>query len=555
MTGPIKVLSWEFVRRMAATVPLIILIMLLGPLGVEGLFWVAGLAIDEPGFPELSWHCVYLGLGFILMATPLVEAYKGACQRIFALPVSNRFIASWMMVTAIVAVVGQELIVHGLYGVTLSKASMNAIFGDNSQLIGSCQPVFAMTISMLMAMYWSLRKFSFRRLLFCGLLACSLVFWVGSHYYPRGFDSAARPWPGFSLVDTAVCAVIIGLSWFVTWKGIARERCGDNIGYSPEKRVEDITAWIKSIIFPDGVRDHDSPEAAVAWNEWRRCGRDAALAGGLGFGTFLAILLFCVFGSRRGLEGVVALMFIIPSALGFLSGSVLGVLAPASSRERITMFMATSPMSDSRLARGLISNAWQTTVVAWGLAIIPGMLALVAAIFRDGSASFLVQIERFDQLSDWPFGAVLMMPMALLASGILAWILTATFAVLHWTGNQLLPLFVLVGVMAHVMLLSLLSFFLEKETIVLLSEVSMSIAAIVIVAGSLCAFRTTIQRKMMEPGSATLLLSFWAVESLLCWFIVPAPPLHRLFVIGVLMLSVSPVAFAPLAISRNRHVA
>lgn len=555
MTGPIKALSWEFCRRMVLTAPMIVAILLLGPLGIEGLFWVAKLPMPEAGIAALSWHCLYLALGFILMATPLVEAYKGAYQRIFAFPVSNSFITSWMMATSIIAVMGQELIVHSLYGLTLSDWSIRAIFGDAPSLIGPCQAIFATTISMLMAMFWSLKRFSFRKLLVCGLLAGCLIFWFASHYYPRGFSASAQSWMNFSILDSAICTFVVVTSWLVTRKGIARERCGDNIGYSLEKRVEEITTWIKSIIFPDGVRDHESPEAAIAWNEWRRCGRDAALAGGLGFGTFLAILLFCVFGSRRGLEGVVALMFIIPSALGFLSGSVIGILAPPNGRERMTMFMSTSPMSDARLARGLLSNAWRTTLVAWGLAIIPGMLALVAAIFRDGSASFLVQIERFDQLSNWPFGAILIMPMALLASAVLAWTLTVTIAVLHWTGNHLLPLFFLVGVMAHVIVLMVLSFFLDKETIDLLREASMSIAALAIFFGSMFGFWSAVKRKMIEPGSAGALLSFWVVESLLVWFIVPAPPLHRLFVMGVLMLSVSPVAFAPLAISRNRHAA
>ena len=459
-----------------------------------------------------------------------------------------------MMVTAMVAVVGQELVVHSLYEVTLSGSSMKALFGDNSHLIGPCQPVFAMAISMLMAMYWSVKKFSFRKLLVCGVLATCLIFWAGSHYYPRGFNAAAQSWTGFSILDTAVCATVVLVSWFVTRKGIARERCGDNIGYSLEKRVEHITSWIKAIIFPDGVRDHDSPEAAIAWSQWRHCGRNAALAAGIGFGTLLATVLFSSFGSRRGLEGIVVLLFIIPGVVGFLTGSVLGILAPSTARERITMFLATSPVSDARLARGLLSNARRTSLIAWAVAVALGLLSLGAAVIYDGVDSLLREIDRFNQTSEWAYG-VMILPMALLAFGILAWTLTATFAVLHWTGNHILPFFALVGVMAHIILLMVLSFFLDKETITLLREVSMSIAAIAIVAGSLWAFQTTIQRKMIEPGSAMLLLSFWAVESLLVWFIVPAPPLPRLFVMGVLMLSVSPVAFAPLAISRNRHVA
>ena len=554
MTGPIKILTWEFCRRMVLTAPLIVGILLLGPLGLEGLFWLTGFPTSDADIPALSWHCVYLALGFILMATPLVEAYKSAHRRMFAFPVSNKFIATWMMISSIVAVVGQELIVHGICEVTLSDWSIRVIFGEDSRLIGPCQPVFAMTIAMLMAMYWNMKKFSFLKLFVCGMLSICLIFWIGSHYYPRGFYHAAQAWTSFSTLDTAVCAIVIGISWFVTRKGIARERCGDNIGYSLEIRIEEITTWFKSIIFPDGVREHDSPEAAIAWNQWRHCGRDAALAAGLGFGTLLAILLYSVFGSRRGLEGVVALSFIIPGAVGFLTGSVLGILAPPSARERITMFLATSPMSDARLARGLLANAWQTNLIAWMLAVIPGSLALGAAILRDGNASFFRQIERLDLLTDWPFGAMIL-PIALLASAVLAWTLTATFAVLHWTGNLLLPVFTMVGIMTYAIAIMLLSFFLEKETIDWLRDASLTIAALAIVVGSLVAFSVAIKRKMIERGSATLLLSFWVIESLLVWFIVPAPPLHRLFVMGVLMLSVSPVAFAPLVISRNRHVA
>ena len=158
MTGPIKALSWEFVRRLVLTAPLIISIVLLGPVGIEWLFWAADLPMAEADIPALTWHCVYLALGFLLMATPLVEAYKGTYQRMFAFPVSNRFIASWMMVSAMLAVVGQELLVHSLYGFTLSDWSMRAIFGDNHSLIGPCQPGFAVMISILMAMCWSLKK-------------------------------------------------------------------------------------------------------------------------------------------------------------------------------------------------------------------------------------------------------------------------------------------------------------------------------------------------------------------------------------------------------------
>ena len=77
----------------------------------------------------------------------------------------------------------------------------------------------------------------------------------------------------------------------------------------------------------------------------------------------------------------------------------------------------------------------------------------------------------------------MIVPVALLASGVLAWTLTATFAVLHWTGNHLVPFFAIVGVLAVVMGLALLSFFVEKETLILLREGVMMVGAAGIVAG------------------------------------------------------------------------
>jgi len=554
MTGPIKALSWEFVRRLSLSVPLIIPMLILAPSGIEGLFWIAGLPTAGEDLPPLSWHCLYLALGFLLMAVPLVEAYKGAYQRILAYPVSNAFIANWMIVSSVVTLVGQEFLVHWIYGFTLSDWSYRAVFGANSVLVGPCQPIFAMTISMLMAMFWSLRHFKFRKLLVCGLLVNCLTFWIGSHYYPRGFGAGATSWTTLTFFDGAVIATVIAASWFVTWRGIARERCGDNVEHSFENRVDVLTQRIRAILFPDRLQDHDSHETALAWNQWRQTGRSASLAGGFGFGTLLAILLFSVYGGRRGPEGVVFLLFLIPSLVGFLAGSVLGILAPPSSRERMTMFLATSPVSDARLARGLLRNAWRTTMIAWVLVIIPGLLAIGAAILRDGTTSLQVQIDRLNQTPDSPFG-VMILPLALLGSALLAWMLTATFVVLNWTGNQWVPFFFIVVILADVILIMLLSFFLEKETITLLRETSIGIASFAIVVSSAWAFWTTFKRKMMEPGSATLLLSFWGIESLACWFYAPAPPHYRLFAIGILMLSVSPVAFAPLAISRNRHVA
>lgn len=554
MTDPIKALSWEFFRRLLVTVPLTLPMMIIGPLGIEGLFWVAGLPMAGELIAALRWQILYLAMGFALMATPLVEAYKGLYQRIMTFPVSNKFIATWMMASAIVAVVGQELLIHWLYGFTLSDWSYRAIFGIQTSLLGPSQPVFATMVSLLMAMFWSLREFRFRKVLVCGLLLGILCFWIGGHYFTYGPSAGMKEWTSLSLSDATICVVVIAASWLVTWRGIARERCGDNVGHSFDDRAVVLSATIEEILFPDRVRIHKSPEAAITWSQWRYCGRNVALGGGFGLGALQGFIAYCVFGSRQAPEGIMTILFLIPGIVGLLTGSVLGSLAPPTNREGITMFLSAAPLSDVRLSRGLLWNAWRTTLIAWGLVTVAGLLACGAMIAWDGLTSVSVQIDHLNRSSKHSFG-VMILPLAVLGSVLLAWMLTATLAVMHWTGNRLLPVFAIVGVLAHTILLSLLTFFLEQETITLLREVSMGIAALAIFIGSMWAFWTTFQRKMIEPGSAALLLSFWLVQSLLCWYFVPAPVLHRLFVIGILMLTVSPIAFAPLAISRNRHVA
>ncbi|MFT5326645.1 MAG: hypothetical protein ACI8P0_004522, partial [Planctomycetaceae bacterium] len=246
MTGPIKALTWEFTRRLSLTVPLLISVLLLGPLGLEGLFWVADLPMDQADtMKPLSLHFLYLALGFTLMATPLVEAYKGSCQRIFALPVSNQFIASWMMVTAIVAVVGQDLLVRWLYGCILSDWSYSGIFGNTRSVIGTSQPVFATLVSMLLAMLWTLKYFKFRKLLVCVALVGLFGYWVISHS-STGFALPKESWVDFTILDTTVCVAVIAASWLFTCKGIERERCGDNIGFSFENRVDVVTTRCRS---------------------------------------------------------------------------------------------------------------------------------------------------------------------------------------------------------------------------------------------------------------------------------------------------------------------
>jgi hypothetical protein len=561
MTGPVKELTWEFIRRLSMTVPMLIPAMILIPMALEGLFRIVGLQIGVGDIPPLSWHCVYLVLGFMLLAVPLIEAYKGVHQRLYALPISNKVIASWMMISAVVTVVCQEVLVHWLYGFTLSEVSYVAVFGKYQSVLSTCQPIFATAVCIMMAMFWNMKFFRFRKLLVCVFVWILYISWIFSRYFPHGFHFPNRlsrepeAWMTLSVTDCVICLSIIAASWVVTYRGIVRDRCGDNVGHSFLIRAEAFTARLLAIVFPDGSRTHNSPEAAVAWHEWRSRGRDAAVAGVIGLGLLLSMIVF-MGGSSRGRNPVVGVMLLllVPGILGMLVGSVLGVLAPPASRERMTNFLATTPVSDARLARGLLRNAFRTTLIAWVLVLIPGILALVASLLYKGTAAFLVSVERLNHDPDFRLGAMTI-PCVLAVSFLLAWTLTGTLAVLHWTGSRYLGLVILVAGIADFIMLFVLRFTMSEETHAIVKEATFGIVSGFIVIGSALGFGAALKRKLIEPGSAAMLLSFWVLEAVLCWLHVPAPAMHRLFLGGILILSVSPVALAPLALSRNRHAA
>ena len=114
---------------------------------------------------------MYLPLSFILIATPLVKAYKSAHQRIYTLPAANRFIATWMIISSIVAVVGQELVVHGIDEFMLSNWSMRVMFREGGSLMGPCQT--SLCSDDLHAdgdVIWSMKRFSIQILFVCRVL-------------------------------------------------------------------------------------------------------------------------------------------------------------------------------------------------------------------------------------------------------------------------------------------------------------------------------------------------------------------------------------------------
>lgn len=555
MSAVLRVLTWEFLRRIMTSLPLTLPWIVLGPLGVEGLFWLADLSPEDDMLPTMHWHPIYLALGFFLMATPVCEALKGIRRRLFVLPVSNRFIVGWLMSSAMSIILLQELIAHWLCTVLLSKWAQNAIFGDITWLFGPTQPVFAAATMMGITMFWNMEFFRFRKLVLYFAILMVYGWWVGSHYFPNGYHGEPHAWRTLSLLDSGVFVLIGITSWIVAVRSLSRERAGDSACETFDARFQVICDRIVSILFRDDRLAFTTPTEAIRWHEWRGSGREVVLICGACIGGFVGVFLYFMMTrqNRFDIEGAFVITTVFTSMEGFIVGLASTMWNEKNNNLKMRPFMATVPMSDASLSRALLRNKVRTTLWSWAIVLIPFLISLgTAHVTGQLKAQFYadVSIGALDIKIPAVIALIGLTPVTLL----FAWIVCGCFSCLLWTGNRMLWSFVMGTIcFAVVLFMMTRSFLLPDDLVPVFEKATAATIAAVIVLSGLVAFAAAWKRELIFQSVAVNGAIFWAILSIVCWNLLPSDPFFRTCVCASLILAVVPFAAGPLAIARNRH--
>jgi hypothetical protein len=367
-------------------------------------------------------------------------------------------------------------------------------------------------------------------------------------------------------------AALLPAAYFVAVAGVARARRGD-------VRPVDWTAWLARFDperYLEGRRPFASAGRAQLWMEWRRAGRSALFGVGCCLVIWLPLLpsmaSFLDEASAAGLPVVppflrgvdnlwlaAASLLWLPLILATAAAGELGELGGRSRRPALSSFLATRPVTCWDLVRAKLQAAAWSTLATWLLVAAGFLLWLaVSGRYAEMAASFDV-LRR--QTAAGPFWCGL----ALLVGGavLLTWLqmvqgLWLGLSGRNWvrTGFSLLMGALMGLVMFYVWLWKSPGYW---ETFHTLLPWLAAAAVVLKAAAAGWALREAARRRLVPARVLVGLPVAWLVVAaglfaLLRW-LVPSGllPASGLVLGIVLLLPLTRLALAPLALAWNRH--
>ena len=378
-------------------------------------------------------HFVLLWIAFAAACGAALTAV-GSPSRFYLLPVSNRLIAAVMLLPAI-------LCTGMTYAVT--ALAVNGMFSVGWPVAGPAL-FLCTTAGVMQAISLSAGPSHTGRLAGWSLAAMLLEGWLRARYGGGRFLLPHIMWPAVTTAEMSFMVLLIGISFFVYWGGISRDRRGDPALMS----IVDArpAALFMSRRAPTVSRFAGAGRAQF-WFEWRQKG---LIIPGL-FAVFAGLmvvayvfhqfdnrdyeLLHGCFGFGTGLAPIAAIV-----------GLVVGHLDLARANPECDSFLATRPATNAFLAGALLKTAAASLLVTWAL-WCTAMLATTGWLYLHQGSDPVLDLwtlhgkfaAAFATLGDWY--AALLFGIVLVA----AWIPLSLAASLVLTGRPRLLVSVVAG--------------------------------------------------------------------------------------------------------------
>ena len=488
--------------------------------------------------------------------TPLETRASGFPTRLLTLPLPTRSLVAWPMLW------GTSILASAW--LTLTWSVLRIAGDDLGILIWWPALLLAVVLAWLQAIVWSPFPLPWLRAILAAPLVGAPV--IVPHILLIAFNIGEG-------LAAALLAVQLPAAYLIAVRGVSRARRGDMACWTwPGWR-----AWLRWISATTVNRPFLSPARAQLWFEWRRCGltfplmtavwaifwvpmipitvqfiEDAA-QGGL---ALVPPILLHEIGSHWLVVG--SLLFFLP-LLAAATGLELGKL-PGRDRTRVlSSFLATRPVSEGFLVRAKFEAAALSALAGWGVAVA-GLLLWFALGGRgaDMAEQFEAIRQRHATVSFWT-------TLTLLVGGsvVLTWL---QMIEMIWVGLVGRTWQVVSGVVGFGILVGLIVFgeWLAKSPQYWQTFTGLLpwLAGVVVVLKSQTAAwsLSRLKRDARIPSRVLIgVLAAWGTLAIgllvvLRWLmpgdVVPFAGL----VIGItLLLPLSRLALAPLALAWNRH--
>jgi hypothetical protein len=514
-------LTWELLHRgrwalpAAALASLAFPVLILAALAQDG-----ALFLQDESLVILQLVLVQFNI-FMFAAMGLSHAWR--LDSLYTYPATSAALVTWRLLPAM-ALLAAETVAW--------TAALNGIFRLHWPLWGPAA-FAAAAVPAVCAVTWLTYR---SRWMIVGLavVGSALGLWLRLRY---GAFSAPQlhVWSTLTPIETLTLAAMAIVSWRVAIAGVARNRRGEppfSLG---------IVAWFDRVLdrAATGPRPFRSPAAAQYWYASRH--------GQLASAVFLMFVVVCLvvwmFVSRdpRDLvEGALCLAPIL-GGTGVVVGAALGNVSP---RNDLIMgqFLATRPMTAADQAWTILRAAAVNLLRAWLLWAVA--LALAYAVCAGAGASL-----RLLGPSEW---------FAMLASILGSWIAAGAMIGVGLTGRGQLGAQVFCAVIAAFIAILLGSkFALPPDVFEQVMRGLGLCAGVACVVGALAAFVAARRRRLIDAATAWAALAAWA--TLVITGVLMLKPMSRIplagyaLLVGMLALTVMPLAVAPLALTWNRH--
>ncbi len=477
---------------------------------------------------ETVWviiHLMLIQISVFLFGTGVSSA-QGHPSRLFVMPISNSSIATWHLLPAMAMVAAHS---------AGSTAALNAVFGLESPIWGPTM-FMAVAFAGFQATCWFTEKSGW---IFWGLVIYGTVFglWFKSRY-GAVFSQPTHLWKEVTSIEVMTMMVFFVVSHFVAVKGIARNRCGEPLPSFG------IIAWIERIFdpAPDMGMPFQTPLESHFWLEWRRKG--LVMPAGLVLCMVLGLTGWLI--SSRDvsalLEGFLGSGGML-SFLGLIVGFVMGHFGANNANCDMGSFFATRQMTSTDFARSILKTAAKSVLITWGMWAVATFAVYLLLLATSSQHPHLPTNLRW-----WYWPATLLG----------AWIVVSAGMSIGLTGRAELFVKILVGLaILFVLAPVIVRVAISPKAQGLFIQWAQTTSGLVVAVGTVWAFVVAHRRSLIRKSTVWLAASIWI--GLFAAFV--AEMMHRsqlqldavVFITGLLTLTISPLATAPLAIAWNRN--
>lgn len=421
----------------------------------------------------------------------------------------------------------------------VSASLCNSLVGADFALLGP-SAFFATGLAVAAAGIWSMSDFRLWKMAAWLAGVILVITWFSRVYWDGGL------WSQPTLGELLTMGLFVAAAYAFAVFSVASDRCGNTRPWPDIQQFYNRVVGLLSM----QRREFRSALAAQFWAEWRPRGLVLPSIAAAIIAIPTIVLLVGRDAVNDEFEAMLGgTLFMGPLFCGIFVGAFIGNRQGA--KDSFTTFMATRPLSDSQLAFVVLRAATKSIMVVW-LVLVTGAAVSILGSAALGHHSAALDALK-EQLTAMPVWAP---PLLVVGSLWLAYAICSWTATLMLTGRQWLfsvVNLVFWGGIIGVFILG--NFRLIPSRALPLVQPLVFCGGMALMIVSAYAFLAARQRQFIGQRAVVFAIGFWlpasAIVAVAMW---PSTSISAIVLMcGILALSVTPVAAAPLALAWNRH--